>query len=306
MTPTHLLWQAAGCPTDTTSAPGAPHDVVRRDVRCWWCAQPHAWGRPVSCVPDTFADRHLAALPESAWLCLPCGWTMCDRVRLPGEQGVAQIRARVAKGGRLIVSVRGAAPSRWLVREAGGRVELRRPGVNAAADEAAWLVEPADVVDYADLTPDATERFRNYHHLAHASRWWPCTNASRQAIRAWLLDPPATPWVAVISDGQKHAALDAQRLDAITTSALAVVYYRGSVVRYRPAALALVVDAVEAIVAAGANDDEVQSGRYAPRDLALLRALREHDSVVAEWRGGAGLDLALFLRRPRAALLEAL
>lgn len=321
LTPTRLLWEAAGRPTDTTDTPGHRDAVQVPGARCWWCAQPapDGWARPVSCLADTFADRPNAALPSSPWLCLPCGWTLCDRVALPQAIGEAKIRARAARGGRLIVSLRGAPAARVLVLELhSGQVGLWRVTGNAASD-ADWLAaverlraapEPLgehdllDVVSYSELSPEATEKFRSYHHFAHSSRWWPCTIADRQEIRAWLLSPPAPPWVGVIGDGQKHDAIEATRLDAITQpgDTLCTVLYRRAVVRYQPAALSRLVDAIEALIVAGANDDEIRSGQYAPRGVPLLLAVRAHEPVVQPWRGGAGLDLALYLRRPRAAL----
>jgi len=97
---------------------------------------PDGWVRPVTCLPDTFPFPLEAAVPLSEWLCLPCGWTLCDRILLPAEIGAAKIRARASRGGRSIVSVRGAPAARWLVLElADGRVGLWTTGANAAADE---------------------------------------------------------------------------------------------------------------------------------------------------------------------------
>lgn len=312
---THLLWEAAGRPANTTDLTGRVDAVRVPGALCWWCghAAPDGWSRPRSCLPDTFPFPLEAAVPASPWLCLPCGWTLCDRVALPAALGQAKIRQRAARGGRLIVSVRGEPAERWLVLElADGRVGLWRPLGNAAADEP-WLERvaelrstaegAADVVAYADLAPDSTEKFRSYHHLAHAGRWWPCTDSDRAAIRAWLLDPPAPPWVCVLGDGKKHAAIDAQRNDAVTThNDLCVVWHRGDVVSYQPAGLATLVAAVEALIHAGANDEDVASGRYTPRGLDLALAIRQHDPTVAPARGGRVLPLALYLRRNRKEL----
>lgn len=311
---THLLWVSAGRPIDTTAAAGGPVDAVQvPGARCWWCGHPSpdSWSRSRSCLPDTFPYPLEAAVPESPWLCLPCGWTLCDRVALPREVAEDRIRRRARAGGRLVVSVRGAPAERWLILERGGAVLLWRPGANAGAEEP-WLeavargeVPPGaiDEVAYGDLAPDATEKFRAYHHLATPDRWWPCTDTERAGIRAWLLAPPPPPWVAVIGDGKKHSAIDAQRLDAVATTAeLGVAYYRGAVVRYAPADLAALVDAVEGLVRAGAGDEEVETGRYAPRGLDLLTATRRWDPVVAPYRGGPTLDLALYLRRNRKEL----
>lgn len=311
---THLLWTAAGRPKNTTDLTGQVDAQCVPGARCWWCGQPSpdGWSRPRSCLPDTFPFPLEAAVLSSSWLCLPCGWTLCDRVALPMEIAGERIRSRARKGGRLIVSVRGDVAARRLALELpDGRVGLW-PVVGNAASEEPWHEAVArgevpsgavDVVSYDDLAPEATEKFRSYHHLASATRWWPCTDSDRAGIRAWLLSPPPPPWVAVIGDGKKHAAVVAQLLDAVATgSELGVVYFRGSVVTYAPAALARTLDAVEALVRAGAGDDEIASGEYVPRGLDLLLARRTHDHVVDTVRGGPMLPLALFLRRNRKEL----
>ena len=318
---TRLIWEAAGRPKNTTGKDGQVDSVQTLGAVCWWCGHqaPDGWTRPKSVLTDTFPFPLEAAAPDSAHLCLPCGWAFCDRVALPGGDALAKISARAKKGGRLIVSVEGAPARRWLVLElADGRVGLWEPGPNAAAEEpwteavAQLRVEPGDVgpvkfsraVALADLAPEATEKFRSYHHLATKTSWRPCTDADRVSlVRPWLLEPPEPPWVAVIGDGKKHAALEAQLRDAVTTSrSECVAFYRGAVVVYRPADLARLVLAVEGLARAGASDEEIERGAYSPRGISLVRATREHEPVVADWRGGAGLGLALFLKKNRKDL----
>ena len=311
---TRLLWETAGRPTNTTDLHGTVDATRVPGALCWWCGQaaPDGWARPRSILPDTFPFPLQAAVPESEWLCLPCGWTLCDRVALPGEIARERIRLRARAGGRLIVSVRGGPAERRLLLELpDGRVGLW-PVVGNAASEEPWHAAVAagqvpegmlEAVTYDDLAPEATEKFRAYHHLACRGRWWPCTDSHRMGIRAWLLSPPEPPWVCVIGDGKKHAAVAAQLQDCVTTSTdLCTIWHRGDVVRYAPAELAALVEAVEALVRAGASDDEVAQGAYAPRDLDLARAIRAHDATVAPYRGGPTLPLAIYLRRNRKEL----
>jgi len=311
---TRLLWTAAGSPTNTTDLTGRVDSALVPGSRCWWCGHASDRVRPRSCLPDTFPYPAQVAVPESPYLCLPCGWTLCDRVALPGIIAGDKIRARATRGGRLIVSVRGAPAARWLVLElADGSVGLWTTGENAAAEEP-WTeaVEalrgaPVDVgpcryveaVALADLAPEATEKFRAYHHFADPSGWWPFTVANRQELRARLLAPPRSPWVCVIGDGKGHAALQAQLLDAVDAVYL---HPERAVIRCSPVDLARWIAAVEALVIAGANDEEIASGRYAPRGLDLLLAVRAHDPTVAEIRGGPTLALVTFLRRNRKEL----
>jgi hypothetical protein len=314
---TLLLWTAAGRPTNTTDLTGTVDATRSTGARCWWCGHeaPDGHVRPLSCLTDTFPYPLEAAVPASPWLCLPCGWTLCDRVALPQYLGEAKIRARAKKGGRLIVSVNGEPAARWLVHDlADGTVGLWAVTGNAASEEpwheawAAGEVPPgmAQAVSYAQLAPEATEKFRSYHHLATLSRWWPCTDSDRAGIREWLCNPPPPPWVAVIGDGKKHAAIRAQLLDAVTTdSSLAVALFKDAIVQYRPAELIEAIASIEALIRAGAGDSDIETGLYSPRGIELVAAIRQHEPVVARWRGGPGLGLAMYLRRNRQELSDA-
>lgn len=311
---TRLLWEAAGRPTDTTGTDKQP-DAYRCTERCWWCGQPApGWARPKSALTDTFPWPIEAAVPDSPHLCMPCGWTLCDRVRLPHDYAVARIQSKAQQGRRQIVSLRGGAPERWLTLElADGTVGLWTCGPNAASEKP-WSDatktlrnEPRDVgpcrfveaVPYADLDAGPVEKFRSFHHFATRNRWWPCTDTDRAEIRAWLLDPPEPPWVAIIGEGKKHHAVAAQLLDAVTTTNdLCCVYRLEQAVYYRPTDLARLIAAVEGLILAGARDEEIASGDYRGRaSIDWLRALRDYEPTVAEVRGGPIVDLALYLRR---------
>lgn len=324
---THLLWTAAGRPTNTTDLTGAVDARQIPGAACWWCGHPapDGWVRPVSCLPDTFPYPLESAIPESRWLCLPCGWTLCDRIALPRAIGEARIRARAVKGGRLIVSVRGAPAERWLVLElADGSVGLWTPATTNAAAEEPWTeavdelrAEPRDVgpcrfverVPYEVLAPEATEKWRSFHHVVARGEWWPFTDTDRITLRELLLSPPPPPWAVVIGDGKKHHGIVAQQLDAVTTRPdVHVVYHRGDVVVYEPADLARAIAAVEALVVAGADDPSIETGLYTPptrpgvSPAAFRLAVAQHDPVVAGIRGGKMLPLVMYLRRSRADL----
>lgn len=315
---TELLHRAAGFPSTTDK--NRTCDEVANHCSCWWCGRPTN-GRArhkKTTLPATFPFPLQASAPESEHLCMPCGWTLCDRVSLPHSIAVDRIRSKAEQGRRQQVSVRGGEPERWLALElADGTVGLWTCGPNAGAEKP-WIdarkelrEEPRDVgpcafveaVPYSELDAGPVEKFRSFHHLATADRWWPCTDSDRMAIREWLLHPPPAPWVAIIGDGKKHHAIAAQLLGAITTTDdVACVYYLGSAVYYRPAHLAGLIGAVEELVRAGASDDEIRAGSYAPRDLALSLATRAHEPTVAIVRGAPILDLALYLRRNQKEL----
>lgn len=325
MIASRLLWRAAGRPEwgDAAEPCSGP---------CWWCGAPtDGIGRPVRTLPDTWPALPGPAVPSASHLCGGCSWSVSDRIRLPGDAEEAKTAARCEAGGRLNLE-RGR---RLALRLADGRVGLWVSRGNAASEEP-WLaarealrVEPADVgaialeeiVSPSSLAPAPKEKFRNYHHIGEdrPGTWRPYTNADRAAIRAVLLDPPAGPWCCVIGDGQKHAAIHAP----VSPGAVAVgqvalfgaavrpttppqlVYVDGAVVAYHPEALAAQVAAVEALIAAGASDDEVSTGAYRPRGLTLHLAIREHDARIAPLRGGPVFGLLLFLRRTRKQMEEA-
>lgn len=317
---TRLLWDAAGRPTDTTGTDKKP-DAYRCTEPCWWCGRPSpGWARPKSALTDTFPFPAEASVPDSPHLCMPCGWTLCDRIRLPASYAYDRIRSKALQGRRQIVAVRGGEPERWLTLElADGTVGLWTPGANAAAEKA-WSdaikrlrENPVDVgpcrfveaVPYDVLDAGPVEKFRAFHHFATRDRWWPCTDTDRMAIRAWLLNPPPGPWVGVIGDGKKHAAIAAQLADTVATDTQPCVFHLGAVVLYQPADLARLIAAVEGLIIAGARDEEILSGDYRGRGtLDWLRALRDHEPVVDEVRGGPILPLALYLRRNAKELKE--
>jgi hypothetical protein len=321
-TVTGILWRAAGSPRDTTDKRGNV-DSVPHDGLCWWCGHPApGWARPRSILPKTFPYPLQSAAPDSVHICLPCGWTLCDRIRLPHDYAIERIKTKARQGRRQIVSVRGKSPARWLTLELdNGTVGLWEPA-SSARFEKPWTDaikvlrgEPADVgpcrfveaVDYAELDAGPVEKFRSFHHFATRDQWWACTDTNRADIREWLLRPPEPPWVGVIGEGKKHHAIEAQRLDALTTSnARARVYYLGAVVSYVPATLARQIAAVEELVRLGAGDDEILTGEYRPHaSTEWLLALRRHDPVINEIRGGPTLGLCLYLRRNRKELKNA-
>lgn len=318
---TRLLWEAAGCPVDTTGKDGEV-DAFRTSERCWWCGLPSpGWGRPRSILPATFPFPLEAAAPASEVLCICCGWTLCDRIRLPKALALDRIRSKAEQGRRQIVSVAGGPPERWLALElADGQVGLWSCAGNTR-DEEPWIAARAELREtprtvgpceymgsrsYDELDSGPVEKFRSFHHLAARGDWRPRTDSDRMEIRDWLLSPPPAPWVAVIGDGKKHHAISAQLLGAVTReSDTCCAYYQGSAVWYRPSELADLVAAIESLITAGAGDDEIREGTYAPRGLPLLLALRQAEPVVDVHRGGPALELALYLRRNRKELANA-
>jgi hypothetical protein len=294
-----LLWSGAGRP--------APEGVVPSTAPCWWCgvASPGS-GRPIDdAIPDTFPDRHRAAVPESGVLCAPCAWTMSDRIALPAELADAGLTRKLDEGGRLRVSVNGDDPGkpRLFLRLASGEIGVWPVGRNAAADEP-WLaareqlrqdpVGAAAIVPVSAISAGATARFRNYHHIGTPSTWRPCTNADRAVLRAFLLDPPADrPWVVVIGDGQKHGAIYAT--DAVVHPGdMPSAYIDGAVARWRAGELERLLAAIEVLRMGGHSDEEIVSGKYTRSSLAW----RRYEPVVAVARlHPALLDLAILIRR---------
>jgi hypothetical protein len=133
--------------------------------------------------------------------------------------------------------------------------------------------------------------------------WEVATDSNKARIREVLLSPPVGPYVAVLGDGQKHAAIYAEPGHGPVDPC---VYFRpvGKNLHYDVASLAAQIRAVEQLCAAGAEDVEILSGNYARAGRDLPRTLRIAEPVIRPVRGGAMLELCLYLRRPRPVLLE--
>jgi hypothetical protein len=310
-TAARTLWRSAGCPL----RPG----VAAHPGACWWCGLHSDLTGSTALIPDTFPDRHMARARQSDRLCAACAWTLCETVVLPREYGVARVASLATQGRRAQVRVRGADPARYLIlRLDSGEVGLWQ-AQDSAKKEDAWKeaipalrANPVDVpgvpylgaVALTDLEPDATEKFRCYHHFGgDALPWEVATDSDKGRIRERLLSPPLGPYVAAIGDGQKHAVIYA---DPGFGPWDACVYYRpaGKSLHYQPAELAGLLEAIELLCVAGADDDEILTGRYRRGGARMLVALPLAEPVLAAVRGGALLDLALYLRRPRPVLLE--
>lgn len=303
-----MAWMAAGCPR-------LPNALVVAG-RCWWCASNLSRGVPVASMPSTFLDAcgRDASNPSAAHLCEPCAWTLSDAVRLPREVG-GPLLARALAGdgehpGRVAVAVGDEAPTRRLVlRLASGHVGVwERSG--RPQEEVGWVRVRGSMVgtpssvpgcaylgafDEAALATRVGGKFRNFIVYADTvGRWRMWTKADRRDVRAVLLSPPdRCGWTLAIGDGQKHAAIYAP-VNVAGTS-VAMVHFEGSTVTYRPRDLCGLVNAVEALLAAGAHRTCIESGRYAPRTGAELSVLRAQEPTVARWRGSALFGVAMWV-----------
>jgi len=310
-TAARVLWRAAQQPLRS--------GVTEQAAPCWWCGLPFPWTGPVSLVSDTFPHRQMARAPRSTRLCAACAWTLCETVALPPTQGTARIASLAAQGRRAQVSVSGAPSARYLIlRLASGEVGLWQASDSAKKEEA-WKAStpqlrehPRDVegipllhiVPIEALAPDATEKFRSYHHFGgDYLPWEVATDSDKARIRQILLSPPKGAYAAVIGDGQKHGAIYAEPGFGPVDCA---VYFvpAGATLRYDPVTLATQIHAVEQLVLAGADDAHIVSGRYQRPGIAMQSALILAEPVVRPIRGSALLDLCLYFRRPRPILQE--
>lgn len=293
MTAARLVWDAAGSPRSGASDPRP----------CWWCGLACDCGAVPQgdAIPDSFPD--VGAVPASEVVCAACAWTLSDQIALPAHLADAGIAKRLDAGGRLRVSVAGdeAGKPRLFLRLSSGDIGVWSVAKNAAGDEP-WTEaipflrdSPADVgvckllavVPMSSLSAGATARFRNYHHLATPGRWCPSTAADRAAIRGWLIDPPAGPWVCVLGDGQKHGVIYADGA-IVRPGERPALWAWGRVVAYEPAGLAAQLTAWLDLRRAGASDNEIGSGRYSRaidpvvlrRAEAVLRPARDEPALI--------------------------
>ncbi len=311
---TWALWDAAGRPNPADGAPST--------APCWWCGRASpGWARPLKrSVAKTFPDSRLARAPESSVVCAPCGWTLLEKLALPGWFAAPRIAMKAKAGRRATISIGGAPAERYLLLEIerDGRIGVWSTGPNAKS-EAPWHArkqelrktpESVGVCEFVGfypidvLRPAPTEKFRCYHHAVHRNgAWWVGSDSDKPTIRDLLLDPPRRRWACVIGDGKKHAAIYAPASDG--RNGEQQVYLKGRVVGYRPADLARILGVVEHLVRLGTRDEELRTGRYVPRpDPEWLSTWRTHRAELMALRNSGLLELALYLRRPVAALRE--
>jgi hypothetical protein len=214
------------------------------------------------------------------------------------------------------------APGRWLaLRLDNGQIGLWStvsPAVSKTA-ELDWAKvkedlrkDPRDVgmvllqkiVPPEAIEPDESEKFRNYHHFGGANLPWEvATDSDRMRIRHLLLNPPEGEYVAAIGDGQKHAIIYAEPGLGPEDCR---VYLRtaGKTISYVPEKLSAQLHAIEQLVVAGADDEEIVNGKYTRLAVPMMIALRIAEPIIAPVRGSATLDLLLYMRRTRAELKE--
>lgn len=316
---THALWHAAGRPNHPDFEPAGG--------RCWWCASPvDGSGWPVRLLPDTFPTPALARAKTASHLCRPCGWTMASGFALPRALADERLRARARpdwRGNRRTeVGIDGAPAEKRLVLELDdGRIGLWTPA-SPAAMEAAWADDPTQRTHPRDagpvryigaypidrLAPGRESRFFVWHHLtlpddAGRPRWRPMTDAEKPAIRAHLLrddlDADAL-GATVLSVEKKHCAIHAAA-ERWAPGAPRIVWFAGQSIVYSAPTLARLIEAIEALVLAGARDEQIVTGHY-PGLASMPLVVRQWDPIVRPHRGRALLDLALWLRRPVALL----
>lgn len=307
-----LAWFGAGRPAVDDCEGGRPG-------RCYWCGTSldglRATGK--DWLPDSFPAHDAASAKASPWLCEPCCWSMGQRNALPVAYSAERIVRKAEAGRRSDVVIAGESASRkvLILRLDDGRIGLWATGKNASQEEA-WTKRVAELrttqVDIgpcrflgawplADLSPAPTERMQSYHHFATISRWRPCTDTDRAAIRTWLLDPPDEAWTGAISDGKKHG-LPFTRVSPARSVGMQLVYFLGDIIVYRPRTLAALLDAVETMVRAGAGDEEIETGRYHTDGIDFVLARTSCEPWIVPHRGGALLRLAMYLRRNRKEL----
>lgn len=311
----YRLWLSAGSP----KIQGA--EQVRGV--CWWCGHGAAWTTARGELA-TFPDHHLARSPDSGRLCAACAWSMCETVAFPAAYGAARILGKIAKGGRLTASLRGAEPAGFLALPlASGRVGLW--GQATAKQEAGWMaareslaadpqsVGPCNYIgdcDPSELSAGETERMRCYHHFGGASLpWMPLagTGPEMLEIRRILLSPPKEPYAAIIGNGKAHGIIYAEESPGAAYAYEQCVYVKDATatVWYAPERLAQQLHAYEHLVWCGFGDEEIASGHYARvATVPQIRAIGTAERTIAPLRGGPTFILLGRLCRSRAAIKE--
>lgn len=317
LTPAALFWDAAGKPTT--------HDTIPYTGICWWCGKPSVsgMGRPLSAVADTFPDRNKSGSATATAVCLPCGWAFCDQVRLPQHILTARLLKKLEKGGLVTYGLTGnpAKLRHLLLPLADGTIGRWSPAATAALRKSwdsavkALKTAPATVGDNAfidtvspdqiEVSDEATEKFRSFHHYTDGKIWHPFTDSERLTARDWLLSPPDGPWCCTIGDGKKHAVPHYNNRISYGPTGVQSVYLNGSVIDYLPATLARQILAFERLSFAGAMSEEIESGQYEARYSPLwFLALTEEDPILAPLRGSPTIGLVGYLTRKKTDLTE--
>lgn len=310
-TAARILWRSAQCPLRG--------EVTAHPAVCWWCGLPSdLTGARREIVSDTFPDRPMARARYSERVCAACAWSLSQQGAIPKAYAAKRILSLCEQGRRMQGVIDGEA-GRWLaLRLDNGQIGLWSTAANAKAEDgwksevASLRTDPRDVgvcrflraVPAEAIEAGSNEIFRNYHHFGGINLPWEvATDSDKSRIRHLLLSPPEGEYVAAIGDGQKHAIIYAEPgLGPYDCR----VYYRptGKTVTYEPLQLAAQLYAVEQLIAAGADDEEVVKGKYTRFALPMMAALRIAEPIVAPLRGSATLDLLLYLRRTRPELKE--
>jgi len=315
-TATQILWQSAGCPLTP--------DAVPYTGICWWCGQrATGHGRPISAVADTFPDRRRCADVTAPCLCMACGWTWSDAVKLPPAILAARLQFRLQKGGLTRYGIRGEAGQHrhLLLTLATGNIGRWSPG-ESARDRKPWEDAQKDLArtpvsvgactylgpvspDEIEVSDEATEKFRSFHHYGNGQEWHPFTDSERLQARDWALSPPSGWWTLIIGDGKKHAAIYA-RPSFGAPSLQQSLYFDGDMIDYDPAVLARQILASERMLCAGARSADIETGRYQPRPGPLWRrVLLEEEPHLSAIRGGPTLPLVLYFTRSAKSLDQA-
>ena len=313
-TATHILWQSAGRPLTP--------DAVPYTGPCWWCGQrATGHGRPVSAIAETFPDRCRCADVTAPCLCMACGWTWSDAVKLPPAVLSRRLLARLEKGGLTRYGIRGSPEQHrhLLLPLADGTIGRWTPG-ESARDRKPWeaavkLLPPSPVTvgaceylgsihaDQIEVSDETTEKFRSFHHYGNGTEWHPFTDTERLQARDWALSPPLGWWTLIIGDGKKHASIYA-RPSFGAPNLQQSLYFQGAMVDYDPAILARQILAAERMVDAGARSEAIESGNYQPQPGPLWRrALLEEEPVLSAIRGSPTLPLVLYFTRPARSLV---
>ena len=317
LTPAALLWMAAGKPLTS--------DAVPYSGPCWWCGQQATGhGRPTkTAIADTFPDANKSAVPSSLNVCMPCGWTWSDRVRLPQHILSARLLKKLEKGGLVTYGLVGAPEKlrhlllplddgtigRWSPADGGKARKPWEAAVKALKSDPATVGAceylgslPADQIEVSD---EATEKFRSFHHYTDGKVWQPFTDSERLTARDWLLNPPSGPWCCVIGDGKKHAANHYDNRISYGPDGAQCAYFQGVMVDYLPADLARWILAAERLSFAGAMSEEIESGRYESRASDLWSfTFAAEAPIIAPLQGGHAIRLVLYLVRGKKDLTE--
>jgi hypothetical protein len=172
----------------------------------------------------------------------------------------------------------------------------------AACAASEWLCEACayslqEKISRPDLWPKPF-RMRCQTQYVAGDRWTVMGLSDKARMAAILLDPPAAPWLLCMTDSPLSASHTLFRTPVNRPGASGWGVMLGNVLVIGDAqTLRMLLDAVEALYAAGHGKNAISTGDYRTKWINAqgVESWATLEAAIAPWRGRPLFDLAVFL-----------